>query len=365
MSTRGVVVWLVWAVGCAAPDAGELESGALDRPLPDELGRHLDDGEQTVVLLSLDEGLLPALPAPGLRSVARRRALKERSLALGDLVDPLLEALPGDVDLVRRYSHVPQVALTLASRDAAERVLALPGVTGMDADVVVETTDAESLPLIGQDVVSAQGFTGAGTAVVVLDTGADWTQADLGSCTAVGTPATCRVPYAADLATEDGSRDANGHGTNVSSIVARVAPGAKIIALDVFSGSLAYSTDIIAALNWVVANRADVQRRLGQHEPRVGLVHRGLYERRVLEPRSRRSAPRASRSSLPLGTTPTRTRVASPACNGGAITVGAVYDSERGRHVVVGSCSDSSSAADKVTCFSNAASFLDILAPAR
>lgn len=360
MSTRGVVVWLVWAVGCAAPDAGELESGAPDRPLPDELGRRLDDGEQTVVLLGLDEGLLPALPAPGLRSVARRRALAERSLALGDLVDPLLEALPGDVDLVRRYSHVPQVALTLASRDAAERVLALPGVTGMDADVVVETTDAESFPMIGQPEATLAGFQGAGTAVAVLDTGADWMVADLGSCTAVGTPATCRVAYAADFAPSDGSRDNNGHGTNVSAIVAGVAPQTDILALDVFNGSLAYSTDIIAALNWVVANEATYG---------IAAVNMSLGSGSFTAPctdvfSSAITSVRAADIAVVVasGNNAYTNAVASPACNAGAITVGAVYDSNLGGMAWSG-CSDSSSAADKVTCFSNAASFLDILAP--
>ncbi|MFO0003061.1 MAG: S8 family serine peptidase, partial [bacterium] len=88
-----------------------------------------------------------------------------------------------------------------------------------------------------------------------MDTGADWKAADLGSCSAVGSPASCRVVYAADFASDDGSRDDNGHGTNVSSIVARTAPDADIVALDVFTGTGAFTSDILEALDWVISYR--------------------------------------------------------------------------------------------------------------
>ncbi|MFO0006780.1 MAG: S8 family serine peptidase, partial [bacterium] len=57
-----------------------------------------------------------------------------------------------------------------------------------------------------------------------------------------------------------------------------------------------------------------------------------------------------------------KTSMAAPACSPSAVSVGAVYDSNMGA-IGWSGCSDSSTAADKVTCFSNSTSFLDLLAP--
>jgi subtilisin family serine protease len=54
--------------------------------------------------------------------------------------------------------------------------------------------------------------------------------------------------------------------------------------------------------------------------------------------------------------------MASPACTPGIISVGAVYDANLGG-LSYGLCTDSATAPDKVTCFSNSASFLTMLAP--
>src|SRR5262249_39003009 len=54
--------------------------------------------------------------------------------------------------------------------------------------------------------------------------------------------------------------------------------------------------------------------------------------------------------------------IASPACVPAAVSVGAVYDANLGGRSWTG-CTDSTTAADKVTCFTNMANFLTILAP--
>ena len=55
-------------------------------------------------------------------------------------------------------------------------------------------------------------------------------------------------------------------------------------------------------------------------------------------------------------------RISSPACAPSAISVGAVYDSDLGSKYW-SACSDTTASADRVTCFSNSASFLTLLAP--
>ena len=53
----------------------------------------------------------------------------------------------------------------------------------------------------------------------------------------------------------------------------------------------------------------------------------------------------------------------NPACTPGAISVGAVYDSNIGGITYGTLCGDTSTAADKVACFSDSASYLTMLAP--
>ena len=68
----------------------------------------------------------------------------------------------------------------------------------------------------------------------LLSAGADYTKPDLGSCAYAGAPAPCRVAFAKDFtAADDGRLDADRwtHGTNVASIIAKMAPGVKILAL--------------------------------------------------------------------------------------------------------------------------------------
>ena len=45
---------------------------------------------------------------------------------------------------------------------------------------------------------------------------------------------TCRVVYSFDSAPDDGTLDDDGHGSNVSAIVSKVATKTKIIGIDVF-----------------------------------------------------------------------------------------------------------------------------------
>ena len=57
------------------------------------------------------------------------------------------------------------------------------------------------------------------------------------------------------------------------------------------------------------------------------------------------------------------TSIGSPACAPAAVSVGAVYDGNIGGGWNWGKCAEPTTSADKVTCFSNSAPFLTILAP--
>ncbi|MCA9832301.1 MAG: S8 family serine peptidase, partial [Dehalococcoidia bacterium] len=251
-------------------------------------------------------------------------------------------------------------------------LLRIPSVSSVVANTRYEATLAQSLPLIGQPAAATAGFTGAGTAVAVLDTGLDYTRdafdtrANLG-CTAPNSPSnTCRVVYTHDFAPDDGSLDDNGHGTNVAGIALGVAPDAKIIGLDVFQGGSAYSTDIIAAMNWVVQNKATYN---------IVSVNLSLGDSLHVETCSNSWAASSFASLRSAGIIPVVAAgnsavvngsfspgVSGPGCAPGALSVGAVYDSNFGG-VSFSSCTDSTTAADKITCFSQTANSLGLLAP--
>jgi subtilisin family serine protease len=237
----------------------------------------------------------------------------------------------------------------------------------------------QSLPRIRQPQVAAMGLTGAGSTVAVLDSGANFTLPAFGSCTSPGVPASCRVPVAFDAAPDDGSMDASSvlHGTNVSAIVAGVAPGARVIPIDVFDGAVAWDHDVVKGIDWVLHNRASYNIRavnLSFGKPKSyhvqGCGDGGLWRNPYGQPfsflRMAGVVPvvAAGNDATPGGTF--RDGIAYPACTGAAFPVGATYSAASGS-LVWGSgadaCTDTAIVADRLTCFSQDGEQLALLAP--
>ncbi len=201
-------------------------------------------------------------------------------------------------------------------------------------DIIDRPTLAQSLPQINQPTAEAAGYTGAGTTVAVLDTGANPNAPGL-----VG-----RIVFAQDFAPDDGSDDDSGHGTNVSAIAAGVAPDTDIAALDVFTGGGAYVSDQIDAMNWSIANQAtynivamNMSLGGGQYFSPV------TSDPRYLVIQDAKAAGILTITSS--GNDHWSTSMGAPGAIEGAISVGAV------------------DTGDRVADFSNSASFLDLLAP--
>jgi hypothetical protein len=120
--------------------------------------------------------------------------------------------------------------------------------------------------ITGQNLAELSGYTGAGTAVAILDDGGreigftggklpndgviDLSVPAFGGCTDVGTPASCRVvaeenPYWGDPHWDN-------HATYVAMRVALTAPGADVIGWDVgFDGAIG-DNEVAEALRWVL-----------------------------------------------------------------------------------------------------------------
>jgi len=358
-------LWVLVCLGvaaCTAPglparDPIEALPQAIRDKVPESVLRSLLAGETVELTLALtpggagDDGIEP-LDATHTRA---RDSWTNAKQALVATVPPSALAV------VRPWEELPLVHVSAGSFDALVAALADSHVAFAAVEETLHHFDAESFPLIRQPTALASGFDGRGTSVAVLDTGVDWTHAAFGGCTAPGAPSTCRVAFARDFAPDDNSRDDNGHGTNVSGIVVGVAPGARILGLDVFQGSGASSTVIIDAINWVIANRATYN---------IAAMNLSLGGGSATAPcttNAMGSAIATARAAgilaaVASGNESFTNALAQPACAPAAISVGAVYDAALGG-IGYSTCSDATTAADKVACFSNSASFLSLLAP--
>ena len=345
MKPSRVVLLALLAVACdpesgarGTQDAGETaDAGQATRPLDpathDALDRAtleaaLGRGEAQNVLIVLDDG---ATSGSSVRTIGltspRARVLAQ--LAPADVLF-VGEALPFVGARIRDVA-------TLTALDHTAGVVRVEPEHWLTGNVV------PSLTLIHQPDALARGDDGRGLSVAVLDTGADFTTPELGACSAPGD--SCVVSYAQDFAPDDHvADDAVRHGTNVSTIVHAVAPSAHILALDVFNGTSGSSIDITAALDWVVAHRAQyaivaVNMSLGYG----GFTAPCPSEALAVALQRVRDA--GIVAAVATGNSGYTNAISSPACAPSAVSVGAVDNT------------------GVVASFSNSASFATLLAP--
>lgn len=180
---------------------------------------------------------------------------------------------------VKTFDVVPYVAMTVSPEQLA-RLLADPTVTAVQEDALAAPMLAESVPLIRADRVWSSGSDGRKQIIAILDTGVEKTHPAIGaakvvseacySTTSRGDVSICP----SGLITGPGSGvncpltiSGCDHGTYVASIAAGnktsspplkgVAPGAQIIAIQVFSKTSAgsvksYTSDQMLALQRVL-----------------------------------------------------------------------------------------------------------------
>ncbi|KAF0163900.1 MAG: hypothetical protein FD157_2579 [Rhodocyclaceae bacterium] len=269
-----------------------------------------------------------------------------------------------DVTHLADYRHLPMSFKRFATLAAAQAYARQPGVKALYEDTPLYAITTQSLPLIGQPTVVAAGLNGAagGTpaTVVVIDNGIKL--ANFG-CTAAGTPASCRIVVAQTIGSASGGDGA--HGSNVSGAALAVAAGARVAMLDVFSGASASTSNVLAGIQWAIDpahrsayNIAAINLSLGDGVNYTAPCSAGSpYVTPVAQ------AQAAGISVVAASGNEARTSgMAAPACTPGIISVGAVYDANLGAKAWT-ACTDSTTAADKVACFSNSASFLTLLAP--
>jgi hypothetical protein len=324
---------------------------ATPRHVDAEVSAALMRGEAQRVIVELkDDG-----SALDIGAVRRRRdTLKEAVIA----------ALPAErASVRRRYMVMPLLALTLAHRDALSALQDDDRVEAIYPDVQRRPISAQALPLIGLPAALSAGYPGAGTAVAVLDTGVDYTLAPFGPCTAVGVPAgTCSVVATYEAAGEDNARDAGGHGSKVAMTALAVAPQASIVAIDVFEGDGAWDSDVIEGMDWAITERVTysivaLNLSLGDTVQNATACTRTPFVAAIERARAAGLV-----VVIAAGNDQHTAGIAEPACVAGALAIGATYDANVGQRAF-GGCTDSTTATDKVTCYSNSGEPLDLFAP--
>ncbi len=359
------VQWLKrWALAAALPWCLHAGAATLADPgLADTL-RATPGVPQRVIVQYRDADAAPTETAPTARTRrGQRKQAVQRELNKGASAGLWREA--------RDFSELPMNALELKSPAALDALLAQPDVEAVFADRPIKLYTDTSLTLVRQPpVANVMHHTGAGQTIAVIDTGVNYTLPALGSCTAPGTGSGCKVVASYYTATGTSSPpsgstlDDIGHGSEVAQVALAVAPDARIAAIGVLTGNTASSSDIISGINWAISNRSTynivaINMSLGdgaEHTTACTTLN-NVFASPVKNARNKGIVVVAA-----SGNDAYSSGIGAPACVTEAVAVGAVYSANWGG-ITWSNCSDASSAADQVTCFSNSSTLLDIWAP--
>ncbi|PLX70644.1 MAG: hypothetical protein C0602_03805 [Denitrovibrio sp.] len=335
-----------------------------------------DPKEEVLLILELDSEFIPE----GFLDSTAKSSQRARIKAVQDKVHKKLKDKHSYYKnkKIGKFDTVPYLTMK-ATRDDMQDLLDIDEITNVQVDELAKPIMSESNVLIGSDTAWANGFTGSGQTVAVLDTGVEKTHAFLsgkvvaeacfsnagGAGSGVSLcPGGVTTSYASGSGVNCSSAvDGCDHGTHVAGTIAGengtggisgVAPDATIIAMNVFTNfsgeALSYTTDQTRALERVYALRgtydiASVNMSLGG----------GSYSS-YCDNDSRKAIIDNLRSAgiatvIASGNNGYTNSISGPACISTAIAVGSVQDGSYG------------TTADRVSSFSNSSSLVDMLAP--
>lgn len=322
-------------------------------------------------------------PEGNLRSVV---AVQKQRGDIASSQETLLRETPGVInDSIKRFEFVPYLAFE-TSVTGLDHLRGSSQVTNIFEDVAVPPTLAESVPLIGAPAAWTAGFSGAGQAVAILDTGVDKTHSFLAgkvvseacySTSSFSQSSSSVCPGGVSESTSSGSGvncsasvPGCDHGTHVAGIAAGkgssfsgVARDANIIAIQVFSRfdsfstctsgapcALTFTSDQIKGLERVFALRSTF------NIAAVNMSLGGGQFSSNCDSQPQKAAIDNLRSVgiatvIASGNDGFKSAISAPGCISSAISVGSTGDGS------------GATGLNAVSSFSNSASFLNLLAP--
>ena len=353
---RHVAVVVLFAVFAAC-------QAQIDAPVPSAAGQRQG---------ALDESGQPPLPGV-IAVIATLRAENGDERAIAAATDQvLLQLPPGAWRLLRRYEVVPAVALTVQPVAlAALRQMAVVDEIGPDR---VLRSDASAADIIGATQAHASlGLTGAGVRIAVVDSGVAADHPDLkGKVVAEHCFAQSGCP--GGKTTGSSAKDANGHGTHVSSLLVGagkvapqgIAPGAQLVVVRTMGqDGTGATSDVLAGLDWIAKNAKGLKisvlnLSLGSDQTWAGACDQA-------DPATAKAVTLLRANGVAVfaaaGNGGIVGGLATPACLTGVTSVGATYTANFGKQSFGGLCSDKKSGVGTVACFSNRSKDLDLLAP--
>lgn len=295
-------------------------------------------------------------------------------------IDAVVGAL-GRSDLVvtRRYQSFAGFAAR-ASIETLRRLAEDPLVRVVVPNLKAVPDRIQGNTITGVPAARVRGARGAGVSVAVIDDGVDYMHPELGGGRIPNSVVVAGWNFVNNTSDPAPGRDTTtnvleSHGTSVAAIIAGrgeshalsngVAPDAKIVALRADA-----SDQVLQALDWIVANGNRIQPNIRVVNMSISFPDGGFFTSNCDAAQIALTFASAVNRLTALniavvvssGNQNKIDRTAIPACLSQAISVGATYDANIGR-ASFKECTDQSTAADIVTCYSNSASFVSLLAP--
>lgn len=317
-------------------------------------------------------------------SQPRSRGSQRRS-RIANARDRILARLASDPEtnaqLRHRYAEVAAFAIE-AGPATLERLALDPDVAFVAFDAPGAGHLAAAIPLAKIDVAQANGASGAGVTIAVIDSGIDTDHPDFAGAI-VGEQCFCSDQGAGCCpgggATQSGAgaaEDDHGHGTNVSGILAGRgavaaaggAPAAEIVSIKVLDSNNSFCcvSDVVAALDYLIESWPEVDivnMSLGTFSLFPGDCDAVSFNSLLADPIDtlRANGVLVFASS---GNEGSATSMSSPACVTNTVSVAASWDSDLGsQSLPFFNCSDTTTGTDVVTCFSNTNDRTDLVAP--
>ena len=224
---------LITAISNSLSSSDNLQYSNIEPKVSEELAKK-QPVDVIVVLKEADETTQAGLTEQERLELRKEKIMENQEKVLSTLTD-------ADFRAKHKYKTINAFAGSV-TLNGFNKLNINPDVKSIELDREVHISMAESAPLIdANDVwnirVNNINITGEDETVCVIDTGIDYTHADLGGCLG----ANCKVIGGYDFVNSDSNPiDDNGHGTHVAGTVAStnsvykgVAPGSKLVAMKV------------------------------------------------------------------------------------------------------------------------------------